>query len=164
MPMCYLPWCGQVAGPFDRLVLQDHVTKDLYLQYHNGYGHQIWYGDDLPWGAPICVLTWPFNYGVLLDHVTNSKHYISTTTISLATKLGKVVIYHEELLLIKLLDPSITCLYKVTWHVKYFISPFALDMKNGHETWQFGYSPWQASTHKFTLPFKLVCTRGHVTN
>ena len=45
----------------------------------------------------------------------------------MATKLGKVVIYLEELPLIKLLDPSITWFCKVTWHVKYFISPFALD-------------------------------------
>ena len=45
----------------------------------------------------------------------------------MATKLGKVVIYLEELPLIKLLDPSITWFCKVTWHVKCFISPFALD-------------------------------------
>ena len=41
----------------------------------------------------------------------------------MATKLGKVVICHEELPLIKLLDPSIMWFCKVTWHVKYFISP-----------------------------------------
>ena len=38
----------------------------------------------------------------------------------MTTKFGKVVIYHEELPLIKLLDPSIMWFYKVTWHVKYF--------------------------------------------
>ena len=38
----------------------------------------------------------------------------------MASKLAKVVIYHEELPLIKLLDPSITWFCKVTWHVKYF--------------------------------------------
>ena len=45
----------------------------------------------------------------------------------MVTKLGRVVIYHEELPLIKLLDPSITWFCKVTGHAKYFISPFALD-------------------------------------
>ena len=33
---------------------------------------------------------------------------ISSLTIPMATKFGKVVIYHEELPLIKLLGPSIT--------------------------------------------------------
>ena len=32
----------------------------------------------------------------------------------MAIKLGKVVIYHEELPIRKLLDPSITWLYKFT--------------------------------------------------
>ena len=45
----------------------------------------------------------------------------------MTTKPGKVVIYHEELPLIKLLDPSIMWFCKVMWHVKYFISPLALD-------------------------------------
>ena len=45
----------------------------------------------------------------------------------MAIKLGKVVVYHEELPLINLLDPSKTWFCKVTWHVKYFISPLALE-------------------------------------
>ena len=56
----------------------------------------------------------PFAYVVLPDHVTNYKYYISTTTIPMPFKLGKVVIYHEELALIKLLDPSITWFCKLT--------------------------------------------------
>ena len=41
----------------------------------------------------------------------------------MATKLGKVVTFHEELSLMKLLDPSITYFCEVA----YFTSPLALD-------------------------------------
>ena len=53
------------------------------------------------------------------------KTYI-TTTITIVTTLVKMVIYHEELPLIKLLPPS-TWLCKVMWHAKYFAFPLALD-------------------------------------
>ena len=49
---------------------------------------------------------------VLLDHVTKKK-VISTTTIPMATILGKVEIYHGELALIKLFAP------KITWFCKF---------------------------------------------
>ena len=45
----------------------------------------------------------------------------------MATKLGTVVIYHEELSLIKWLDPSITWFNEVTWHIKGFISVIAIN-------------------------------------
>ena len=45
--------------------------KTLYLHYHNAYGHQIWQGGDLPWGAPIHKITWPFDHVILQDRVTN---------------------------------------------------------------------------------------------
>ena len=44
----------------------------------------------------------------------------------MATKRGKVMTY-EGLQLIKLLDLSIMLFCVVTWHIKYFISPLALD-------------------------------------
>ena len=45
----------------------------------------------------------------------------------MATKLDKVVTYHKELQLIKLLDPSITWFYEVMLHIEYFAFSFALD-------------------------------------
>ena len=48
------------------------------------------------------------NYVVLIDHVSNQKDCIYTTTIPMITKLGKVVTYHEEFPHIKLCDPSMT--------------------------------------------------------
>ena len=46
-----------------------------------------------PWSHPT------LDHVVLRDHVTNLKH-VSTTTIPMATKLGRVVTYNEELALI----------------------------------------------------------------
>ena len=45
----------------------------------------------------------------------------------MATKLGKVVTYHEELPLIKLLHPSIMWIFENMQHIKCFISPLAPD-------------------------------------
>ena len=45
----------------------------------------------------------------------------------MATKLGKLVTYHKELPLIKILDPSILWFFGVMWHIKYSISPLAID-------------------------------------
>ena len=45
----------------------------------------------------------------------------------MATKLGKVLIYLEDLPLINLLDPSITWFCEVMRYIKYYISPLALD-------------------------------------
>ena len=45
----------------------------------------------------------------------------------MATKFGRVVTYHKEFPLVKLLDPSVTCFCDVTWYIKYFTSPLALD-------------------------------------
>ena len=45
----------------------------------------------------------------------------------MGTNFGKVVTYHKEVPLIKLPAPSITCLFEVTSHIKYFLSPLALD-------------------------------------
>lgn len=44
----------------------------------------------------------------------------------MATRLGKVVIYHEEFSLIELLDPTITVL-RGLMYIKNFISSLGLD-------------------------------------
>ena len=67
----------------------------------------------------------------------------------MANKLDKVVIYHEEIPLIKVFDPSFTLFCMVTWQVKYFIS-CTIPMATKHG--------------KMGTPFKHVFTRGHGTN
>ena len=47
--------------------------------------------------------------------------------MSMATQLGIVVIYNEELSFIKLHDPSVTRSCEMTQQIKCVISPFALD-------------------------------------
>ena len=62
-----------------------------------------------------------------------------------------MVTYYEEVLLIKLLDPSMTCFCEFKWHIKYFISPLSLDQ-------------WPPNMAKWWLSVGSVFTRGHVTN
>ena len=45
--------------------------KPLDLHYHNAYDHKTWHDGDLPWAASIHKVTWPHNYVVLQDHLTN---------------------------------------------------------------------------------------------
>ena len=70
LPECFWPpifagWqligvgsCPKSRMAFDRVVLKDHVKKPLNLQYHSAYGNQTGQVDDLPWGAPIHIVTW----------------------------------------------------------------------------------------------------------
>ena len=95
--------------------------KMLYLHYHNAYEHQIWQGGDLPWGAPTYKVIWPFDHMVLQDYVTCWNHYIPTITVSMVTKLDRIVTYIEPFSTIKLLEPLVTWSYKITWQAKIII-------------------------------------------
>ena len=64
---------------------------------------------------------WPYNHLVLWDQVTNWKHYISATTISMDTKLGRMMNYLEWHLPISSHDHIITCSCKITWPAKVII-------------------------------------------
>ena len=77
------------------LVLQ--LLKTLYLHYHNTFRHQNCRGGVLKWVAPTHNVTWPFHHMVLRDNVTNWKHYIFTTRVPMAIKLGRMVTYRNEL-------------------------------------------------------------------
>ena len=50
------------------------------------------------------------------------KQYISTTTIPMATKLVRVVIYHEWLLSLKSHDPFITWSWEIAWQTEIIIT------------------------------------------
>ena len=58
--------------------------------------------------AHINTVIWPFNHLVFWDQVIYSKHYISTTRASIATKLVRRVTYLDGLLPIKSDGPLIT--------------------------------------------------------
>ena len=80
----------------------------MSLHYHSAYGHQI-----------------RQYYMVLWDHVTNYKHYISSTApiSSMATKLDRMMTYLEWLLPVKSHDHMITWSCKITWQAKVIIYP-----------------------------------------
>ena len=67
--------------------------KPLYLRYQNTYDHQTWQVDNLPWEAPTNRVTRLFDHMVLQDHVTNKNHYIYTTRVFMATKLGRLITF-----------------------------------------------------------------------
>ena len=116
------------------LAISCDKLKPLHLQDRSACGFQTRQDGYLPWAAPTHKVTGPLNDVILLDH---------DTTIPMATKLGKVVIYS------KLDDPSISWFCDVTWQIKYFISP--LHQTSGNQTWQRGNSPWGPSTNKATF-------------
>ena len=73
---------------------------------------------DLPWGVPTHKVTWPFEHVFLRDHMTNWRHNIFTTTMSIPTQLIRVLTYHEGLPPVKTHNPLITWSCKITWQAK----------------------------------------------
>ena len=101
-----LTWMGSYPyrhwNPWSRgLSKSHHKLKPSHLHYRNTYGHQTWQNTDLPWATPTHKITWLFGHLVFQDHVTNWNHYIATITVSVGTKLGRMLTYLERLLLIK---------------------------------------------------------------
>ena len=104
------------------MALESHGLRRSYGKlktsyYHSTCGHQIWQVDDLPWLAPACKVSWLFRHVGLWDHMTKSKH-IFTTTDSVATKLGRMVTYHDGPPPIESSDHLIMWPCKITWQTK----------------------------------------------
>ena len=97
--------------------------KTLYLHYQGLYGYQTWSDGNLPWWAPAHKVKWPFDHVVLWNHVTNYNRCISTTIVPMASKLGRMVTYDDELLPVKSHDPLVTLSWEITWQTKIIISP-----------------------------------------
>ena len=57
----------------------------------------------------------PLITGFIPDHVKNWNYYISTTTMFMATKFGKMVTFHDGFSPIKAHDFVITWYCKITW-------------------------------------------------
>ena len=77
----------------DIAIYRDKI-KPLYLHYQSALDYQTCQDGNLPSSACVYKITWPFDQVVL-------NCYISTTTEPMATKLGRMVIYFDELLPIK---------------------------------------------------------------
>ena len=91
-----------------------------------------------------------FDHVVLQGHVKNKNHYISSTKVPMATKLGRMITYLDSLLPLKSQDPLITWSCEITWQTKLLYIHVVLQsyVTNDHQTWQGGDIPWRAPTHK----------------
>ena len=98
----------------------------------------LWSPNLVGWWLTLSTLiVRPLAHMVLLDHMTNSNNYLSTTTVSMATELGMLVRYLEGLLLLLSPHPLNMLCNLITWQTK-IISLLQHDI------------PWKASTHKDT--------------
>ena len=86
---------------------------------------QTWQIDNLTRWVRTYKVRSPFYHVVLQDHLkghlTSENHYISTTTVSVATKLARMVICLERRLIIKSYKVLIMWSCKVTWQTKAII-------------------------------------------
>ena len=97
--------------------------KLLYLHYHSAYEYQVWLDGAIPSGTPIHKVIWRFDFLVLQGNVTNENHYISTTRVTIATKLGRMITYFDGLLPITSHDTLISLSCEITWQTKTIIFP-----------------------------------------
>ena len=144
-----------------RSQLQSHVTfwlcgyvangKNLYLHFHNVYGHQTWQSGNLQWGSPTFKVMWPFDYGVTWQMKKAST--VCNSTIPMATKLDRVVTYNQETPPTKLRD------LLITWS-RDKCKTLYLHHRNthGHQTWQSGNMRWRDPNFKVTWPFDYIDT------
>ena len=92
------------------------------LQYRSVFGQLSWQNGDLPWRTPTYKVKWPLDHVVLQNYVTNCDHYISTTIVLIATKVGRLVRYLEGILPLMYHDSWVMRPYEITWETNY-ISP-----------------------------------------
>ena len=100
-----LPWGATISivtWPFNHVFwLITWQTKTLYLYCCNTHGHETWRSGEIEWRATTHNITWSFSHVLLWGHVTYQILYISNCCRP--------------------------CFCEVMWHIKYFISPIAVD-------------------------------------
>ena len=113
-----LPWGApthQVTRPFSTWFLRS-CEKVKFL---SPIPQHLWPPNLLEWwltsGASKRKIVYHFDLVVLQGHRTNKNHYISTTRVSMATKLGMMVTYLDGPLPIKSHDPFIVQYCEITW-------------------------------------------------
>ena len=150
------------AGAGDVITSRLCGKLKTYLHYHSTYDHQTWQGvsyldELLSIKSYDTLIMWSFAI------TWQTKIIISppTTTVPMATKLGKMAVYLNGLLPIKSYDPLIMWSCEITWPSKALCLHY--DSAYGHQTWQAGDLPWGAFTH-VTLPVSDVVLQDHMTN
>ena len=92
-------------------------------------GSGYWY--DMLCAFKPCPLEIKSNSGLRREHLESSSsatENVTITTATIATKLDKVVTYHEGVPPIKSHDPLITWFSEITWQTKIIISPLPVAM------------------------------------
>ena len=89
----------------------------------------IWLGGILSWGLPSIkshgpLITWSSEITWIVSPLPQC---ISTTTVSMAIKLGRMVSYPQGLRPLMSYDSSIMCSCGVTWCIEYVVSLLVLD-------------------------------------
>ena len=117
----------QIRKPYNALITRSwkvpYKQKPLYLFYQSAYGLQSWQDGNLTWQAPTYKFTWPFDHMVLQGHETNKNHFMFTSIVPLATKLGTMITYLDRFPPLKSHDSLITWSDEITWKTKTIISP-----------------------------------------
>ena len=136
----------------------ENITSQLW----KCYGHQIWQGGNLPWGAHTHKVIWSFDHVVFWDQVTNLNYYISISRMPLTTKLSKMLDYIELLPPIESHKPSMMWSCKITWQTRSIISPLPQclwppNLVGWWLTLRFSYT-WSQKTLS-TRAFKKLCDK-----
>ena len=131
--------------------------KPLYFHWRSAYGHQTWKDGNLSWWAPTHKVTKTINtWSCKVSW--QSKTIISPLSQLLwLPKLGRLVIYFEELQSIYWHDLLFTWSCEITWQTKNIISLLP-------QTWQGLEKPWGALIQKVPWSFNHVVLWGHGTN
>ena len=122
-------WTPKLAGCRSQVTL----TSCYPIKSHNPLN--TW-SCDITWQAKTIISSlsqclWSRNaqcpdHVVLQSHLTNENHYTSTTRVSMATKLSRMVAHLDGLLPIKSHDSLIMWSFKIMWPAKTIIFPLSL--------------------------------------
>ena len=108
--------------------LSDYVIlwqlRSLFLHYQSAFDQQYRRDGNLPGWNPTHKVTWPFYHVIFRDNVAKRNHYISTTTVPIATKFGSMMgLLLEGLLNVKSHDSLITWFCEIPWQTKNVVFP-----------------------------------------
>ena len=147
--------------------------KSLHLHYYNANGTKlgrmmVWLELGLPIKShyyiitPSCEIMWQIKVIIYVYIYIYVYIFIYTTTMLVATKLGRVSIYNEELYSINLQNLLITWSCKVMRNIRSVIS--LLQRGQCSQNLASWWLTTRRSTHKFTQPSEHVVTWGHMIN
>ena len=133
---------------------QGDILKQLYLHYHNAYGHQLWQTGDLPWGLPNHRAAWPFKITLSCEITWQIKTVISSLSQCLC---------NNDLRPIKQHNPLITRSCEVSWQIKYITYPLTLGQWPANMA-RLRLKTSIVTTHKIVIPFNHMVLWSHLTN